>query len=130
MEPEILRTAAEQALSNQNSFQDMCRKFLLAGIESAHFDLIANRLTCYTPEGRVFDEPFYFEGPRVADAFSEESIIENYNALLKHKLSLHEFFAFIMLAGTTGFTIYLLGKKVLFLGRRGENHLEQLQHDK
>lgn len=128
MEPEILRAAADQTLSNQKSFQDMCRKLLLAGIESVHFDLIANRMTCYTPEGRVFDEPFFFEGPRVADVFSEESIIEDYKALLMHKLSLHEFFAFIMLAGATGFTIYLLGKKVLFFGRCGENHLEQL-HD-
>ncbi|QDK36356.1 hypothetical protein [Bdellovibrio sp. NC01] len=130
MEPEILRTATDQTLSNQISFEDMCDKFLRAGIESAHVDLFAKRITFHTPEAHVYEESFYFEGPRVADIFSEEKIILDFKSLLLRKLSLHEFFNFIMLAGVTGFTIYLLGKKVLFFGRRGEYHLEYLHREK
>lgn len=83
------------------------------GVASHHVDYRAGRTTDYLPDGATADFSFELPHSGIADAFNGDAVRA---AILGAQLSQQ--------AGCVGYTVWMIGHHVTYLGRRGETHIE------
>ncbi len=113
--------------SNQGRihFGDVIAQLMAAGVESYHVDYRAGRATYYLPDGTTMD--FHLEKPpeAVAAAFDGAAVRAGILGAQQGRVMYPEFKRLTQRAGCVGYTVWIAGRHVAYLGRRGESHVEQ-----
>ena len=113
--------------SNQGSihFGQVIGQLLGAGVESYHVDYRSGRTTYYLPDGATAD--FSFETPKngIADAFDGDAVRAAILGAQQGRVMYPEFKVLSQHAGCVGYTVWITGRHVVYLGRRGETHVER-----
>ena len=113
--------------SNQGSihFGQVIGQLVDAGVESYHVDYRSGRTTYYLPDGSTAD--FSFERPPhgIADAFDGDAVRATILGAQQGRVMYPEFKALSQRAGCVAYTVWLAGRHVVYLGRRGETHMER-----
>jgi len=120
-----IRQMAEVTLSGTLPFPEIVGKLIAEGVEYYHVDYLCLRFTFYGETGGVVVAPLTFEGlPPVADNFNavelKAAILDSQQKGQKYR----QFCARAMDAGVQSYYAFLGGKRVLYLGRQGDQHLE------
>ena len=120
----ILRVA-RGVLAGEITFPEVVRDLLAAGVESYHVDYRTRTKTCYGANGEIATTSIPFEGlPPVAAEFDLAALRAD---LLDSQTKGQHFRAFTvraMQAGVAGYTAFLRGQRVLYVGRLGDQHVE------
>jgi uncharacterized protein YbcV (DUF1398 family) len=113
--------------SNQGSihFGQVIGQLVGAGVESYHVDYRSGRTTYYLPDGVTAD--FAFERPQsgIADAFDGDAVRAAILAAQQGRVMYPEFKKLSQQAGCVGYTVWIAGRHVTYVGRRGETHIER-----
>ena len=113
--------------SNQGSihFGQVIGQLMGAGVESYHVDYRPGRTTYYLPDGTTAD--FRFERPQdgIADAFDGDAVRAAILGAQQGGVMYPEFKLLSQQAGCVGYTVWIAGRHVTYLGRRGETHVER-----
>jgi uncharacterized protein YbcV (DUF1398 family) len=113
--------------SNQGTihFGQVIGQLLGAGVESYHVDYRSGRTTYYLPDGSTAD--FSFERPQhgIADAFDGDAVRAAILSAQQGSVMYPEFKKLSQRAGCVGYTVWIAGRQVTYLGRRGETHIER-----
>ena len=113
--------------SNQGSihFGQVIGQLVGAGVESYHVDYRSGRTTYYLPDGTTAD--FSFETPQngIADAFAGDAVRAAILGAQQGRVMYPEFKLLSQQAGCVGYTVWIAGRHVTYLGRRGETHVER-----
>lgn len=113
--------------SNQGTihFGQVIGQLVSAGVESYHVDYRSGRSTYYLPDGSTAD--FDFERPQegIADAFDADAVRAAIVGAQQGRVMYPEFKTLSQRAGCVGYTVWIAGRHVVYLGRRGETHLER-----
>jgi uncharacterized protein YbcV (DUF1398 family) len=113
--------------SNQGSihFGQVIGQLVGAGVESYHVDYRSGRTTYYLPDGATAD--FSFERPQsgIADAFDGDAVRAAILAAQQGRVMYPEFKKLSQQAGCVGYTVWIAGRHVTYVGRRGETHIER-----
>lgn len=113
--------------SNQGAihFGDVIGLLMGAGVESYHVDYRSGRTTYYLPDGSTVD--FSFERPEhgVADVFDSEALRATILGAQQGRVMYPEFKRLSQRAGCSAYTVWIAGRHVVYLGRRGETHVER-----
>ncbi len=112
--------------SNQGSihFGQVIGQLVDAGVESYHVDYRSGRTTYYLTDGSTAD--FSFERPHgIADAFDGDAVRATILGAQQGRVMYPEFKALSQRAGCVAYTVWLAGRHVVYLGRRGETHMER-----
>ena len=113
--------------SNQGNihFGQVIGQLVGAGVESYHVDYRSGRTTYYMPDGSTAD--FRFEKPKdgIADAFDGGAVRAAILGAQQGRVMYPEFKKLSQQAGCVGYTVWIAGRHVVYLGRRGETHVEQ-----
>lgn len=121
----IIRTTFE--LSNHGSihFGQVIGQLVEAGVESYHVDYRSGRTTYYLPDGSTAD--FHFERPQqgIADAFDSDAVHAAVIGAQQGRVLYPEFKTLSQSAGCVAYTVWIAGRYVVYLGRRGEAHIER-----
>ncbi len=125
MNPTIIKDTTTQSMAGKMSFPDVVQALAKEGVESYQVDLVQNLKSFYLPSGEVVTERFSFEGPAIAEEFSQEKIIEAIRSIQAKKITYLEFLNLIMLAGCNIYTVYISGRKAIYFGRKGDLHVEE-----
>ncbi len=126
---EATRTTIESTFdaSNQGTihFGQVIGQLVSAGVESYHVDYRSGRTTYYFPDGEVID--FNFERPLhgIADAFDRDAVRAAILGAQQGRVMYPEFKQLTQRAGCVGYTVWIAGRHVVYLGRRGDTHLER-----
>jgi uncharacterized protein YbcV (DUF1398 family) len=96
-----------------------------AGVESYHVDYRCGRTTYYLPDGSTAD--FSFERPQtgIADAFDGDAVRAAILGAQQGRVMYPEFKTLSQRAGCVAYTVWIAGRHVVYLGRRGETHVER-----
>jgi uncharacterized protein YbcV (DUF1398 family) len=96
-----------------------------AGVESYHVDYRSGRTTYYLPDGATAD--FSFERPQcgIADAFDGDAVLAAIQGAQQGRVMYPEFKKLSQRAGCVGYTVWIAGRHVTYLGRSGETHNER-----
>ncbi len=113
--------------SNQGTihFGQVISQLVSAGVESYHVDYRSGRATYYLPDGTTVD--FTFEHPQhgIADAFDGDAVRAAILGAQEGRVMYPEFKRLSQQAGCVGYTVWIAGRHVTYLGRRGETHVER-----
>lgn len=113
--------------SNQGAMHlgQVIGQLVSAGVESYHVDYRSGRTTYYLPDGSTAD--FSFERPQhnIADAFDGDAVRAAILGAQQGRVMYPEFKKLSQRAGCVAYTVWIAGRHVVYLGRRGETHIER-----
>src|SRR5262245_3015369 len=125
MNTEIILDVARATLAGTNSFPDVVKTLLAAGVEYYHVDYVAMRQTFCGRNGDAVVTPITYEGlPPVAPNFSSDDLRVAILDSQKHGQKYRDFTRRVMAAGVQGYIAFLRGQRVTYWGRQGDQHTE------
>jgi len=120
----VIQATFEASNKGQIHFGEVIAQLIGAQVESYHVDYRSGRTTYYLPEGNTLD--FAFERPQdpIEDAFDADAVRSAIRGAQEGIVMYPEFKRLSQLAGCIAYTVWITGRHVTYLGRRGETHVE------
>lgn len=117
---------AAATVSGTLPFPEIIGRLVDEGVESYRVDYRQLQFTFYGAQGGVVVAPLVIEGlPEVADTFDvvglRAAIVDSQTRGQKFR----DFSQRAMHCGVQSYSVYLTGRCVMYLGRRGEQHIER-----
>ncbi len=126
MDTELIEDTAAKTLAGAISFPEVVSNLLRAGVEFYHVDYLARQKAFYSVNGSavvVIAIPYECL-PTVAQEFDAAAVKAAIVDSQRHGQRYRDFTRRVMAAGVQGYFAFLQGKRVTYLGRRGEQHTE------
>ena len=130
MNTQAIREVTVETEDGRMTFPQVVRRLTEIGVESYFVDLAAGRKTYYLADGKVYTEPMTLKLDPVAGEFSDSGLVEAVRAAQADAIRYPEFVKRSTAAGVVGYWAFLDGKKVLYLGRKGQSHIEEFPRAK
>ena len=113
--------------SNQGTihFGQVIGQLVDAGVESYHVDYRSGRTTYYMPDGSTADFECGRPQQGIADAFDGDALRAAIRGAQDGCVMYPEFKSLSQGAGCAAYTVWIVGRHVVYLGRRGETHIER-----
>ncbi|HEX5217955.1 MAG TPA: DUF1398 domain-containing protein [Verrucomicrobiae bacterium] len=125
MNTELVKQAAEATLAGTKSFPEIVSMLLEAGVEYYHVDYVGLRKTFYSADGEATVTTIHYEGlPPVAENFDAAALRADILDSQRNNQKYRDFTRRAMQAGVQGYFAFLRGKRVTYLGRQGDQHVE------
>jgi uncharacterized protein YbcV (DUF1398 family) len=125
MNTEIITQTARATLAGTVSFPEVVQSLLAAGVEYYHVDYVAMQKTFYSATGDRVVTPINYEAlPSVAPEFSIGALRANILDSQRNGQNYRDFTRRATEAGVQGYFAFLRGKRVIYLGRQGDQHTE------
>jgi uncharacterized protein YbcV (DUF1398 family) len=107
-------------------FPEVVRRLLEVGVESYFCDLATGRETFYFSNGKTQVEKMILPLSPVAEEFSAGEVIAAIRGAQADKIRYPEFVKRSTAAGVIAYWAFLTGRKVIYFGRKGESHVEDV----
>jgi len=106
------------------TFPEVVMRLMRAGVERYHADLVRAEKTYYMPGGASHAVPSAKLRAAPARDFSAAGVDAAVRAIQAQNIDYAEFCERIAAAGCVGYIVSLVGRRAVYFGRTGENHLE------
>jgi uncharacterized protein YbcV (DUF1398 family) len=130
MDTEVMRKTLEGSEAGNLRFPEVVGALMEVGVESYHADLISGVDTFYMPNGDTHTEKMTLAPARVAEEFSETALVSAIRAAQADEIRYPEFLKRTMAAGTVAYRVFLTGRRAVYVGRKGEIHIEEFPRAK
>ena len=113
--------------SNQGSihFAEVIAQLMGVQVESYHVDYRSGRATYFLPDGATLDCGFDKPQQTIAEAFNGDAVRAAILGAQQGRVMYPEFKILSQRAGCIGYTVWIAGRHVSYLGRKGETHIER-----
>jgi uncharacterized protein YbcV (DUF1398 family) len=119
----IDQTAAATA-NGLISFPSVVERLTAAGVEYYHVDYVRRVQTCYSASGATHAVDLPFPVSAVADSFNAIELVAAIRDSQLRGQKFPDFSVRATQAGVQGYTAFLRGRRVIYLGRQGDQHIE------
>lgn len=131
MQAAVLHECVRLAFEDRMTFPETVKRLLGDGVERYRADLVRLEKTYYAPDGQTHVERLPLtDTPAIAEQLSTDGVKDALLAIQSRKIDYPEFLRRIMAAGTTTYSVYLLGKRAIYFGRLGDFHVEHFPGSK
>jgi uncharacterized protein YbcV (DUF1398 family) len=120
---DVVREMSKASDQERITFPDVVNALSEVGIERYHADLVAGRKTYYLPGGDFVDVEVHNVGG-AAREFSAEGVEKAVRAIQRQEIAYREFCRQIAGAGCVGYFVSLAGRRAVYYGRTGDEHVE------
>jgi len=124
MNTETMHWASEGSEAGKLRFPEVVAALIETGIESYCADLVRGEKTYYMPDGESYVVPSKLPLTAIAEDFSETGIVAAIRGAQADTIRYPEFVRQARAAGTIAYWVFLSGKRAVYLGRKGEIHVE------
>jgi len=121
---EILDECSQRSYAGTIAFPEVVSKLVGVGIETYHADLYRSEKTYYLPTGESHIVSTPTPDTPVAGDFCASAVADAVWASQRGEIKYVEFLRRILAAGTTQYFVYLTGKRAVYIGRDGNEHIE------
>jgi uncharacterized protein YbcV (DUF1398 family) len=122
---EVMHQVLAESQAGKLTFAEVVRRLLQVGVESYFADLAKGEETFYMPDGKTHVEKMTLPRTAIAEEFSSSGIVSAIRAAQTDVIRYPEF---VKRAAEAG--VFLTGKNVTYVGRKGELHVEQFPRPK
>ena len=121
----VIQATFDASHEGRMHFGEVIAQLIGVRVESYQVDYRCGRATYYLADGAVVD--LGFERPRqaIADAFDDGALRAAIAGAQQGRVMYPEFKRLSQRAGCVGYTVWLAGRHVTYLGRRGQTHVER-----
>ncbi len=130
MNIEVLKQSLAGSLAGTDSFPEVVRALLSEGCESYHADLVRMEKTFYAPDGENHVVPMDLPVLPIGAEFDQAEVLAAIRASQRDHQPFAAFLRRVMDAGTTHYSVFLIGQKAIYFGRKGEFHIEEFPRAK
>jgi uncharacterized protein YbcV (DUF1398 family) len=120
---DVAREMSRASDEERVTFPEVVKALMAAGIERYHADLVAGRKTYYLADGD-FEEVDVDKVGGAAPAFSADGVEKAVRAIQRQDIAYREFCRRIADAGCVGYFVSLAGRRAVYYGRTGDEHVE------
>ncbi len=106
-------------------FGEVIGRLMAAEVESYHVDYRSGRTTCYGADGTTLDFGFQRPAQPIAATFDGDAVRAAIRGAQLGEVMYPEFKLLTQRAGCIGYSVWIAGRHVTYLGRRGESHVER-----
>ena len=121
---ETVREILAETHAGRAIFPDVVRRMLAAGVDSYMVDLIRGVDVVYFNDDTTFTEPLGVKFGSVAQDFSKPKIVGAIRAAQRDEIRYPEFMSRAAMAGVAAYWAELKGQRVIYMGRKGDMHIE------
>jgi len=125
MSKQIIHELAIATQQGKMTFPQVVQGLLQVGVESYLVDFAAKQKTHYLADGATQTEPMILEPGPIAENFSDAGLVEAIRGAQADTVRYPEFVKRSTAAGVIGYWAFLTGRKVIYFGRKGEQHIEE-----
>ena len=119
----IVTEAVRASDEDRTSFPQVVASLAAAGMERYHADFVCSERVFYMPDGAFERVPAHRVAP-AARAFSARDVGAAVRAIQHGEIQYREFCDRIAQAGCVGYHVFIAGRRVVYYGRDGEQHVE------
>jgi len=125
MNADVVREMAQATLKGEMPFPEIVGNLIREGVEYYHVDYVSGSFSFYSAAGSVVVAPLAFEGlPEVACDFNVAELRAAILDSQQNGQKFRQFCARAVKAGVQSYFAFLLGQRVVYLGRQGDQHVE------
>ncbi|MET0389508.1 MAG: DUF1398 family protein [Polyangiales bacterium] len=121
---QVIEACARAAYEGTLKFPEILQKLTAAGVEGYYTDLRRATNTYYLPNGESAVVTTHDVGSPVAARFDAAGVEAAVRRSQKGQHSYREFCREVVAAGCAGYLVSLLGRRVIYIGRTAESHVE------
>lgn len=124
MNREVAKECLLLSEKEQITFPEVVARLYQAGIESYQANLLAGN-TIFYHGNETFSVPLNIHaGSKAAHSFTADKVVQAIRAIQAGAIKYQEFLKEIMDAGVIYYAVYITGRKAIYFGRNGEQHVE------
>jgi uncharacterized protein YbcV (DUF1398 family) len=122
---DIVLEASKATLTGSLPFPEIVGKLMATGVEYYHVDYAARQMRFYSAAGSLVTVPLLFEDlPTITDDFDAAGLKAAVLDSQQNGQKFRQFSQRAMQAGVQGYFAFLRGKRVVYMGRQGDQHTE------
>ena len=106
-------------------FDEVIAQLMALAVESYQVDYRSGRATYFLPDGDTLDLAFERPERAIPEAFDGDAVRAAIRGAQAGKVLYPEFKQLTQQAGCIGYTVWISGRHVAYMGRRGEVHIER-----
>jgi uncharacterized protein YbcV (DUF1398 family) len=125
MSKQVIHELAIATQQGKMTFPQVVKGLLEAGVESYLVDFAAKQKTHYLTDGTTLTVPMILEPGPIAENFSGAGLMAAIRGAQADTVRYPEFVKRSTAAGIIGYWAFLSGKRVIYFGRQGEQHIEE-----
>lgn len=125
MNRQVIHELAMATQQGTMTFPQVVQGLLAVGVESYLVDFASQRKTHYLSDGATHTVPMILDPGPIATEFISADVVSAIRAAQADTLRYPEFVRRATAAGVIGYWAFLTGKRVIYLGRKGEQHIEE-----
>lgn len=125
MNTQVMHEVMTETQAGTLIFPEVVRRLSEVGVESYFCNLATGEETFYTTEGETHTERMTLPLQPVAEEFSASDVVAAIRGAQADTIRYPEFVRRSTAAGVSGYWAFLSGRKVVYIGRKGEMHIEE-----
>ena len=120
---DVVREMSKASDEERVTFPEVVKALMEVGVERYHADFVAGRKTYYLPDGG-FEEVEVHKVGGAAREFSAAGVEKAVRSIQRQQIAYREFCRLIADAGCVGYFVSLAGRRAVYYGRTGDEHVE------
>lgn len=125
MNKQAIHEVAIATQQGKMTFPQVVKELLEVGVESYLVDFAAAQKTHYLVDGTTHTVPMILEPGPIAGVFDGAGLVAAIRGAQADTVRYPEFVKRSTAAGVIGYWAFLTGKRVIYFGRKGEQHIEE-----
>jgi len=125
MSKQIIHELAVATQQGKMTFPQVVRGLLEVGVESYFVDFASKQKTHYLADGTTHSVPMILDPGPIADNFDSAALVAAIRGAQADSVRYPEFVKRSTAAGVIGYWAFLTGKRVIYFGRKGQQHIEE-----
>jgi uncharacterized protein YbcV (DUF1398 family) len=125
MSKQVIQELAIATQQGKMTFPQVVKGLLEIGVESYLVDFAAKQKTHYLADGTTHTVPIILEPGPIAAEFNSAGLVAAIRDAQADTVRYPEFVKRSTAAGVIGYWAFLTGRKVIYFGRKGEQHIEE-----
>lgn len=125
MSKQVIHELAIATQQGKMTFPQVVKGLLEAGVESYLVDFASTQMTHYLADGTTHTVTMILEPGPIAAEFDSAGLVAAIRGAQADTVRYPEFVKRSTAAGVIGYWAFLTGKKVIYFGRKGEQHIEE-----
>jgi uncharacterized protein YbcV (DUF1398 family) len=125
MDRKVIEQTLQETEAGRKTFPECVKALLAVGVESYLVNFARMEKSSYGLNGETHIQKMSLPASPIADTFSNDDLIAALRGAQRDEIRYPEFVKRAKAAGVEAYWAFLTGKRVVYLGRKGEVHVEE-----
>lgn len=124
MKTDVIKECTALSLAEQITFPEVVMKLAGAGVERYIADLVGKRKFSYGTRCETHCEDLAFSSVDIPEHLDAAAVKETIIEVQQGRIQYQTFLRRIMMAGCTHYEVFITGRRAIYFGRDGAQHIE------